>query len=152
MGRYAHHELKVYCKLQHLCAVCPLYGNRWYVGPREFTQLERRFLLALLATLPGSAVIQSPAIATPFIPIGNTMDPASAIIGIVSFGLTVFAKVNEVRKEINSAPEQVRALQQACIGVELLLSRLDTTAARTVPCPLKQYRISSACALRRNTV
>lgn len=88
-----------------------------------------------LATLQGSAVIQSPAVATPFIPIRNAKDPASAIIGIVSFGFTIFAKVNEIRKEINSAPEQVRALQQACIGVELLLSRLDTTAARTVPCP-----------------
>lgn len=65
----------------------------------------------------------------------QVVDPASAVISIVSFGLTVFRKVNEIRKKIKDAPEQVRALQQACIGVELLLSRLNTTTARTVPCP-----------------
>lgn len=65
----------------------------------------------------------------------DTMDPASAIIGIVSFGFTVFAKVNEIRKDIKGAPDKVQALQDACIGVELLLSRLSTTTARTVPCP-----------------
>ena len=60
------------------------------------------------------------------------MDPASAIIGIVSFGFTVFQKVNEVRKAIKTAPEKLRALQESCFAVELFLRRLQAVQ----DCPL----------------
>lgn len=57
------------------------------------------------------------------------MDPASAIIGIVSFGFTVFRKVNEVRKAIKAAPGQLEALQDSCDVIEMFLNRLKTMQA-----------------------
>ena len=53
------------------------------------------------------------------------MDPASAIIGIVSFGFTVIGQLNKIRKAIKDAPEQVQALQDSSIAVGLLLSRIQ---------------------------
>ncbi len=61
------------------------------------------------------------------------MDPASAIIGIVSFGLTVFKEINEIRKDFKDAPEQVRALQDECIGIEILLDTLSAVSPEAVP-------------------
>lgn len=61
------------------------------------------------------------------------MDPASAIIGIVSFGLTVFKEINEIRKDFKDAPEQVQALQDECIGIEILLDTLSTVSPEAVP-------------------
>ncbi len=63
------------------------------------------------------------------------MDPASAIIGIVSFGFTVFAKVNEIRKDIKGAPEKVQALQDACADVEFLLNTIDLPQSGLVSYP-----------------
>ena len=60
------------------------------------------------------------------------MDPASAIIGIVSFGFTVFRRLNEVRKAIKTAPEKLQALQESCFAVELFLRRLQAIQ----DCPL----------------
>ena len=53
------------------------------------------------------------------------MDPASAIIGIVSFGFTVIGQLNKIRKAIKDAPEQVQALQDSSIAVGFLLSRIQ---------------------------
>ena len=53
------------------------------------------------------------------------MDPASAIIGIVSFGFTVIGQLNKIRKAIKDAPEQVQALQDSSVVVGLLLSRIQ---------------------------
>ena len=55
------------------------------------------------------------------------MDPASAIIGIVSFGFVVFGKVNDLRKAIKDAPDRVQALQDSCVVVTLFLSKLQTS-------------------------
>lgn len=60
------------------------------------------------------------------------MDPASAIIGIVSFGFTVFAKVNEIRKSIKGAPQQVQALQESYVVARVLLSKLQTLNTQPV--------------------
>ncbi len=60
------------------------------------------------------------------------MDPASAIIGIVSFGFTVFAKVNEIRKSIKGAPQQVQALQESYVVARVLLSKLQTLNTHTI--------------------
>lgn len=54
----------------------------------------------------------------------EAMDPASAIISIASFGFTVFNKFNELRRTIKGAPEQIRALQDSCVVVELLIQKL----------------------------
>ena len=59
------------------------------------------------------------------------MDPASAVIGIVSFGITVIGKVNEVRKVIQGAPKKLEALRESCTIIELLLTRLQATMQRT---------------------
>ena len=59
------------------------------------------------------------------------MDPASAVIGIVSFGFTVFSKVNDVLKAIRGASEQLEALQGLSSDIKVLLSalqRVDTDA------------------------
>lgn len=53
------------------------------------------------------------------------MDPASAILGIVSFGLTVFAKINAVCRAIKGASKQVQVLQELSVAVTLLLDRLQ---------------------------
>lgn len=58
------------------------------------------------------------------------MDPASAVIGIVSFGLTVFKKINDVRKDIKGAPEQLDSLQELGEGVQIILMRLQRAHAR----------------------
>ena len=60
------------------------------------------------------------------------MDPASAIIGIVSFGFTVIGKVIEIRKAIKDAPDRIQALQDSTIAVELLLSRIQVSMASTL--------------------
>lgn len=51
------------------------------------------------------------------------MDPAS----VISFGLTVFKKINEIRKEIKSAPEQLESLQDFGQGIQIVLLRLQKT-------------------------
>lgn len=58
------------------------------------------------------------------------MDPASAVIGIVAFGFTVFGKVNEMRTAVKGASQQVQALQDTSTVVELLLIRLQTIKSR----------------------
>ena len=60
------------------------------------------------------------------------MDPASAIIGIVSFGFTVIGKINKIRKAIKDAPSQVQALQDSSIVVGLLLSRIQVAGRCTI--------------------
>ena len=55
------------------------------------------------------------------------MDPASAIIGIVSFGSVVFGKANDLRKAIKDAPDQLASLEHSCVLVEKLLESLKTT-------------------------
>ena len=55
------------------------------------------------------------------------MDPASAVIGIVSFGITVIGKVNEVRKVIQGAPKKLEALRESCAIIRILLARLQDT-------------------------
>ncbi len=67
------------------------------------------------------------------VPICTLMDPASAVIGIVSFGFTVLGKVNEVRKAIKDAPESIRSLQESCTVVELLLEKLKSTETHKIP-------------------
>ena len=54
------------------------------------------------------------------------MDPASAIIGIVSFGFEVFKKINEVRKAIKDAPDNLCSLENSCLLIELSLDQLQT--------------------------
>ena len=54
------------------------------------------------------------------------MDPASAIIGIVAFSITVCEKINTLRKELKGAPRQVQTLQELCGVVELFLDRLQS--------------------------
>ena len=61
----------------------------------------------------------------------HIMDPASAIIGIVSFGFVVFAKVNELRKAIKDAPDRVRALQDSCVVINLFLSKLEASGGHS---------------------
>lgn len=61
------------------------------------------------------------------------MEPASAVIGIVSFGFTVFEKVNEIHKSIKGAPQQVQALQDTCNTVEMLLRKLRSLETQIVP-------------------
>lgn len=58
------------------------------------------------------------------------MDPASAIIGIISFGFTVIKEINDIYKAFKGAPEQVQALHDASVAVSLLLSRLQSFEAR----------------------
>ena len=60
------------------------------------------------------------------------MDPASAIIGIVSFGFTVIGKINKIRKAIKDAPSQVQALQDSSIVVGLLLGRIQVAERCTI--------------------
>ena len=57
------------------------------------------------------------------------MDPASAIIGIVSFGFTVFGKVNEIRKVIKGAPAQLRSLETSSNLIIFYLKRLQGAEA-----------------------
>ena len=59
------------------------------------------------------------------------MDPASAIIGIVSFGSGVFGKANDLRKAIKDAPDRVQALQDSCDVVTLLLSKLQASGGHS---------------------
>lgn len=88
------------------------------------------------------------------------MDPVSAIVSIVSFGFTIVKKINDVRKDIKGAPDQVRALQQSCGSIQLiLLTTLDTTTSRAIPCtpeavPHLQCLCASAreCLVEVNTV
>ncbi|KAI0090454.1 hypothetical protein BDY19DRAFT_773051 [Irpex rosettiformis] len=60
------------------------------------------------------------------------MDPASATISIVSFGFTVFNRVNEVRKAIKAAPEQLQALQESCLVIDLYLNKLQAAQTLTL--------------------
>lgn len=60
------------------------------------------------------------------------MDPASAVIGIVSFGLTVIGKVNKLRKAIKGAPQQVRALEEFYVVVKVLLGKLQALNTHAV--------------------
>ena len=60
------------------------------------------------------------------------MDPASAIIGIVSFGFTVIGQLNKIRKAIKDAPEQVQTLQDSCVVAGLLLSRIQVAGSCSV--------------------
>lgn len=53
------------------------------------------------------------------------MDPASAIITIVSTGFTVVGKINEFRKAVKDAPDQVQALQDSSVAVEVLLQQVQ---------------------------
>ena len=69
-----------------------------------------------------------PLLSTPT-PRSYTMDPASAIIGIVSFGFTVFSKVNNVRKIIKGGPQQLQSLEDSCSTVLLFLNRLRDAEA-----------------------
>ena len=57
------------------------------------------------------------------------MDPPSAIVGIVSFGFTVFGKVKEVRKAIKGASEDLQSLHDSCDLIELSLEQLRTVSA-----------------------
>ena len=59
--------------------------------------------------------------------IQHIMDSASAIVGIVSFGFVVFSKANDLRKAIKDAPDRVQALQDSCVVVTLLLSKLQVS-------------------------
>lgn len=78
------------------------------------------------------------------------MDPASAIISIVSFGFTVLKKINDVRKDVKGAPEQVRSLQQLCCSIQLLLTTLDTTKSHTTPyAPEAAPHLQCLCASAR---
>lgn len=78
------------------------------------------------------------------------MDPASAIIGIVSFGFTVLKKINDMRKDIKGAPKQLQALQQSCGSLQLLLATLDTTRSRPIPYPPEAAsHIQCLCASAR---
>ena len=54
------------------------------------------------------------------------MDPASAIIGIVSFGFEVFKKINGVRKAVKDAPDDLSSLEDSCLLIELSLDQLQT--------------------------
>lgn len=59
------------------------------------------------------------------------MDPASATIGIASFGFTVFGKVNDILKTIRGASERLATLQELSSDIEVLLlalQRVDTDA------------------------
>lgn len=58
----------------------------------------------------------------------DTMDPASAIIGMASFGFTVFKNVNRVCKDIKNAPEQLRSIEDSCDHVQLLLNQLQVAS------------------------
>lgn len=49
------------------------------------------------------------------------MDP----INIISFGLTVFKKINEIRKDVKAAPEQLESLQVLSEGIEIIFMRLQ---------------------------
>ena len=60
------------------------------------------------------------------------MDPASAVIGIVSFGFTVIGELIKIRKAIKDAPEQAQALQDSSVAVSLLLSRIQVTGGRSL--------------------
>ena len=57
------------------------------------------------------------------------MDPAS-ILGIISFGFSVFEKVDELVRALKGAPEQLRALRESCMIVKVLLQRLNKTSER----------------------
>ena len=61
------------------------------------------------------------------------MDPASAVVGIVSFGFTVLGKINEVRKAIKGAPRSVQDLKDSCALVELTLEKLKSIETHVVP-------------------
>ena len=61
------------------------------------------------------------------------MDPASAVIGIISFGFTVIKEINDLRKAIKNAPDQVQALHDSSVAVSLLLSRLQLSGAGALP-------------------
>ena len=52
------------------------------------------------------------------------MDPASAVIGIVSFSCTVFGKINEMRKAIKAAPDDLQSLEDSCFLAELSLEQI----------------------------
>ena len=60
------------------------------------------------------------------------MDPASAVISLISFGFTVVGQINRLRKAIKDAPEHVHALHDSSIAVSLLLSRLQVSETRTL--------------------
>ena len=49
------------------------------------------------------------------------MDPASAIIGFVSFGLAVFNKVDEIVRTLKGAKEDLQALRDRSADAEVLL-------------------------------
>ena len=53
------------------------------------------------------------------------MDPVSSIVGIITFGFTVFKKVESLREYIKAAPDQLQALQDSCTAAALLLRRLE---------------------------
>ncbi|KAI0339164.1 ankyrin [Trametopsis cervina] len=55
------------------------------------------------------------------------MDPASAIIGIVSFGLTVFGKVKEVVDTVKGASDDLQALKDVSADIEVLLLAIQRT-------------------------
>jgi len=61
------------------------------------------------------------------------MDPASAIIGIISFGCTVFGKINEMRKAIKGAPDDLKSLEDSCFLIELSLDQLRALGAPGSP-------------------
>ena len=58
------------------------------------------------------------------------MDPASAIIGIVSFGFTVIGQLNKIRKAIKDAPEQIQTLQDSSVAVLSLLRMIQEAISR----------------------
>ena len=81
----------------------------------------------------------------------HIMDPASAIIGIVSFGFVVFSKVNDLRKAIKDAPDRVQALQDSRVVVTLLLSKLQASSGHNVlSCSPEQIRYLQALCDKAN--
>ncbi|KAI0085528.1 hypothetical protein BDY19DRAFT_439425 [Irpex rosettiformis] len=55
------------------------------------------------------------------------MDGASAIIGIVAFGFTVFNKVDTILKTVRGASEELATLQELSTDIEVLLLALQRT-------------------------
>lgn len=80
----------------------------------------------------------------------HPMDPASAIIGIVSFGFTVFKEVNKLRKAIRDAPDHVQSLQDSCDAATLLLSPLQVSEVRALSCSPDATRYLQALCERTN--
>lgn len=55
------------------------------------------------------------------------MDPASAIIGFVGFGLTVFQKVDAVIRSLKGATNDLKAIRDRSADIQVLLIALQQT-------------------------